>query len=435
MHWMKPSHAAGRALRSAVLLAAIAPSYGWAAFDPPFIVAVGHGAENPQVALDAEGDALMVWTCRDIQGNLRVQARARPAAGGLGPVQTLSAVGYSAIDPQIAVDADGDALIVWTRLASPQPASQIQLRTRSKTGALGPIQSIGTAAWSAHPRIALDADGDALIVWAHKVGEEPVHYAIRGRTRSAGGALGPILNLSADLHTGNPQVAVAANGDALVVWGQWVVSTAEQSIRARAVSADGVLGPILLLSQPGGRPRAHQVAIDSDGDALVVWERDRGSHPGIEARARSAAGALGPIVTLSSAGAHAYSPQLGFDADGDGLIVWSRQDAGGSSRIQARARSAAGVLGPVQTLTAGHDFDQQVAVDADGDAVVAWVHGTTRRIQARTRSAAGALGPIQTISFQGAYDPRVAVDPDGDAVAVWRRDAGSNDRIGAAVGP
>ena len=41
------------------------------------------------------------------------QARTRSTAGDLGPVATLSAPGASSVD--VASDADGDAVVVWTR--------------------------------------------------------------------------------------------------------------------------------------------------------------------------------------------------------------------------------------------------------------------------------------------------------------------------------
>jgi hypothetical protein len=100
---------------------------------------------------------------------------------------------------------------------------------------------------------------------------------------------------------------------------------------------------------------------------------------------------------------------------------------------------------PVTFSAAGQDaFDPQVAVDGAGDAVAVWSRfdGTDYRIQARTRSAAGVLGPIQTLSGAGqdAIDPQVAVD--GGGLAVWQRSDGTTgcggagcSRIQAAAGP
>lgn len=67
----------------------------------------------------------------------------------------------------------------------------------------------------------------------------------------------------------------------------------------------------------------------------------------------------------------------------------------------------------------------QVGVDADGDAVLAWILNETdgshdfTETQARTRSAAGALSPVQAIR-PGAYDFRLAVNGAGTFASTAR---------------
>ena len=183
------------------------------------------------------------------------------------------------------------------------------------------------------------------------------------------------------------------------------------------------------LSSAGVDAFNQQVAVDADGDAVFTWRNFNFLQ--IEGRARSTAGVLGPIQPLSPAGQPAQSPQVAVDADGNAVFTWTRSD-GTSFRAQARARSATGVLGAVQTLSpAGiNAYTPQVAVDTDGDAVFGWENFGTRRIQARARAAAGALSPIQTLSAAGvgqlADFPKVAVDADGDAVFTWRQYNGGN---------
>jgi hypothetical protein len=143
------------------------------------------------------------------------------------------------------------------------------------------------------------------------------------------------------------------------------------------------------LSAAGQNAIAPQVGVDANGEALVVWGRfdgttQCGGSPGclrIETRARSSAGALSAVQLLSPAGQDATAPQVGIDSTGDGVFTWTRFD-GTKNRIQARTRSAAGALGAVQTVSAaGQDASaSQVAVNANGDARAAWQRfdGTTQ---------------------------------------------------------
>jgi hypothetical protein len=451
-----------RALRPAaallVLIGVLAPASLQASFTAPVDLS-GDGAFEPQVALDAGGDALAVWKGSD-GSFFRVQARARSAAGVLGPLETLSAGGRSAFEPQVAVDADGDALAVWRRRDGIGPCSnfgcfRIQARARSATGTLGAVQTLSPPDQDAiEPQVAVDADGDALVVWRRRDGVGPCSslgcFRVQARARSAAGVLRPVQTLSAaGQDVFRAQVASDMEGDALAVWERL---DGGLRIQARARSAAGTLGPLQTLSAAGQNALDPQVAIDADGDAVVVWRRlDEGAVPGVrvQARARSAAGVLGPVQTLSAAGRSAERPQVAVDADGDALVVWRRGDDGA---VQARARSAPGALAPVQTLSpAGQNaVEPQVATEADGDAVAVWGRrdGTGPcssfgciRIQARTRSAAGALGLVQTLSAAGqdSGQPQVAAAADAKAVAVWRlgppEGQGCCARVQAAAGP
>jgi microcompartment protein CcmK/EutM len=323
-------------------------------------------------------------------GCFRIQARARSAAGNLCGVHTLSDGGRNANDPQVAVDPNGDAVFVWTRYDGTN--NRIQARARSAAGNLSIVQTLSTSGQNAsNPQVAVDDGGRAVFTWERYDGAE---WRAQTRARSAAG-----LFLSA----------------------------------------------VQTLSDAGESALFPQVAVDADGDAVFTWRRLDGS--GLfccfraQARARSTAGTLSAVQTLSSGGRDAFDPHVAVDPDGNAVFTWTRSD-GANIRIQAKARSAAGALSPVQYLSeAGQDAQgPRVGVDADGDAVFTWARsdGTNLRVQARKRSANGALSrPVQTLSSAGqdAKAAQVAVDTTGDAVATWRRSDGANLRVQGVAGP
>jgi hypothetical protein len=455
-----------------LLIALLAPASSDAAFTAPFFYSpAARSVSTHDLALDADGDAVAVWERFD-GANERIEARARSKAGVLGTVQTLSLAGQDAQSPRVAVDATGDAVVVWSRPDGIGPCSsdgcvRTQVRTRSVGGVLGPVLTLSPAGQNVFEfDVAVDADGDAVVVWNRSDGSSAsCCRRIQARSLSAGGALGPVQVLTAaGQHADSPGVAVDADGDAVAVWTRF--DGVGVRVYARARSAGGALGPVLIISKrnsdhpfaPGLNP---EVAIDAAGDAVVVWQRSDGTGPcgavgcpKIEARARSAAGVLTSVQILSNTTRGGSSPQVAVDGDGDALAVWEHFDAttdcsGGScERIQARHRAAAGGLGAVLNLSpAGQDsFFPQVGMDADGDAVAVWQReGTSNRIQARRRTAAGALGLVQTLDTVGQFSttPQVAVAASGVALASWERvdDLGqcfggsSCNRVEAAKGP
>jgi hypothetical protein len=410
-----------------------------AQFSAPFpLTQAGPGETESRVAIDPQGNAVVVW--RHFDGiRYWVQARSRSAAGLLGPVQNLSSAGQEGLYPFVGIAANGEAVISW--YLSNGTSFYVQVRARSASGILRPIQTLLRADHKAFPSpIGVDADGNALIAWWGLAG---TNYRVAVRARSATGVLSPIQTLSqAGLDAFAPRVAVSANGSALITW--FVGTGTNYSVQARSRSANGVLGRIQTLSN-SGQDASPELAIDPAGNAVVAWTSISGTNttPQVKARFRAAAGMLGPILTLSQAGAYAQNPQVAIGANGDAVITWNSYD-GKNTRVQAVTRSAAGVLGAPLTLSeAGYDaLLPQVAVDGDGNALVTWTRrfkeGTWNwRVEARTLSPAGVLGPVMALSEAGkdAYGNPVAINANGDTIVTWYSSDGMTSQVMGAATP
>jgi hypothetical protein len=89
------------ALLSLTLGAAIAPTTAFADFGPAFAVSRPIATCFPEVAIDADGDAVFAWQSFDTERRtFRVEARRRGNAGS----------------PRIAMNARGDAVISWCQV-------------------------------------------------------------------------------------------------------------------------------------------------------------------------------------------------------------------------------------------------------------------------------------------------------------------------------
>lgn len=393
----------------------------------------GANADMHQLAIDSDGDALIVWRRPD-GSNERVEARARDADGTLGPTEAMSGLGYNARNPQVAIDDSGNALVVWSRLDGSN--FRFEARARSASGALGPIEILLDAEQSAaSARVAMDPDGNAVVVWSNWVG---ANRRVQARARSASGALGAIRTLSAKGQDAiTPQVAMDPSGNAVVVWLRF--DGAHYRVQARARSASGQLSATKTLSAANQTAGTPQLAVDLGGNTVVVWHRFDGVSNRVQARVRKLSGKITPTRSLSAAGHNALSAQVGVDAAGNALVVWYAFD-GADVVVQARERTAAGALSTIQTLSdPGQDpGPAQVVVDADGNGVVAWhrFEGGNLRAQARTRMPDGTLSPVENLSPVGvnvSY-PELAGNLAGNVVAVWVR-SGPFTRIQAEAGP
>jgi hypothetical protein len=187
--------------------------------------------------------------------------------------------------------------------------------------------------------------------------------------------------------------------------------------------------------QLGLKAETPATAVDADGDSFYVWRR---SDNVIQGRARTA-GRLGPLMTLSKVdiGLPAVEmPAVAANSRGDSLYAWlTTNPAKTNYLIQGRYRTAAGTLGPLQTLVSepvieGEIIEVDVSLDADGDGVVMYQQESLNDgaiVLARQRSATGKMGVTKRISAGGidseVFDPEVEMDGGGEAVFVWQQDS------------
>lgn len=404
---------------------------------------VGETANSPRVAAGPDGNAIFAWVSHTVVedcsatrfGSTAVQTRARSATGALSPIQAGDNLSHS---PDVGMAASGNAMFTWATPGASGYPDLIKGVARAASGAMGTVQTLGSGAY---PRVAVDANGHSVFSWG-------VYGGIQARSRSASGALTAmqivVTTYGAQSITGEHDMAVDAHRNAVFVWaGDDETGTSRISTRTRL--ANGTLSAVQRLSAAGGDATDPRLAVDPDGNAVFVWQRWDGVYWRVQARARSAGGALSAVHTLSAPDQDAGAPAVAVDASGRALFAWSRFD-GAHWRVQSRPRSATGVLGATETLSpAGQDAGTpslvpshadgapQVAVDARGRAAFVWSRfdGANWRIQARARSSTGVLRAVDTLSGAGqdARAPRVVVDAIGGTVFAWSRCDGATWRV------
>ena len=204
-----------RATRRGIAVFGIALALGLAAASPaaanPWTAAAnvseeGQSAYGPKVAVDATGEAAVVWT-RYNGSNDVVQAALKPAGEPWGKPATLSEAGQEASEPQVAVDAAGDAIAVWTRYNGSNDVVQAAVKPAGE--AWEKAATLSEAGQNAsEPQVAVDPAGDATIVWRRFDG---THYIVQSAVRPAGSSWEAPASLSeAGQDASEPHVGVDA---------------------------------------------------------------------------------------------------------------------------------------------------------------------------------------------------------------------------------
>jgi PKD domain len=401
---------------------------------PQTVSQPGQDAGQQQVAFDQSGDATAVWQSAG-GPNPVIMAAERPASGAFSAPQTLSDPSAYAMSPDVAGDAQGDAVAVW--LHSDGANMRVQAAYRPAGGSFGAPQTLSAAGYGARePHVAINGAGEAVIVWSLASG---LTEKVQASSAAPGGTFGEPTDLTPFTTAASvPQVALDSHGDAIAVWDG--SDGANIRIEDALRPAGGSFGAPQLLSPAGYNADTPQVAFDSAGDALAVWRFDGSPASTIQGDYRPAGGEFAAPQTVSTPSPQpAQAPQAAFDGQGDGVVAWQQSD-GAELRVDASVRSpgGAGTFAAPGTLDPGGQeaYEPRIAGDGLSGTIVSWktFNGITSSAQAAVRPAGGSFAPATTVSPAGPQEgtPAVGIDAQGNGIAVFSRSNGPNYLLEAA---
>ncbi|HEX8103636.1 MAG TPA: hypothetical protein VF533_13555 [Solirubrobacteraceae bacterium] len=302
---------------------------------------------RPDVAVGATGVVTAVWTDYDTAlGKPVVRARQRAGVNPLRPLQTVGP--YQDGDPQVTADPAGNATIAW--LGWDSWFNVVKTRRLSGTGTFGAEATLTSAGANAFGvQVAAAPSGRATLAWVRSDGS---NLRVESRWRDPDGTAGPVAALSAaggDAFL--PQLAGDQDGDMTFTWQRDNGVDVLAQTRSRV---GGVLTAVQTLSAAGHDVSKPQVDVSPTGDARFTWNRFNGSFDVVQTRRRSAAGTLGVLTNASTTGSDAIEQQVAVDANGNAVLVWNRQgelhDPANPPHLQLRAVSAGGTVGATQNL-------------------------------------------------------------------------------------
>lgn len=409
-------------------LGAASSAYGSVVWQKPEVLAGSSfsSGSRPQSAVDSTGDAFAVWSRRPVSGAaMAVEAATRPAGARWQPPVRLSPAGESSESPQLATTPQGEVIAAW--VSSSGSEKRVEVATdRPSAGWSSPLTlSAQDGKFGGAHAVAVSPLGEATVVWFRE--ETSGEGVIEAATRSAGTEAWQVPVVLSAGH-GAPQVAIDAEGEALAVWQK---NTTCDTIESTVKPALGSWQTPVTLSGTGVCAGGPRVAIDPRGDAAVTWEdRVGGEHTVVQADSRPAGtGGWQQVVPLSSVTGDAAEARVAISEMGEAIAVWERQESSGMQAIEAAAGQAStGLWQPPAVLSLGGtpavgEFPA-IAMDPAGEATVAWdqSNGTSYIVEAEVRAGPCASWqssvPLSS-SGQNSYLPSVALFPQGGGLAVW----------------
>ena len=382
----------------------------------------------------------------------------------------------------VAIDHDGDFVVVWTSYGQDDPSDPsgagvfFRLYDRNNNPLTGEtLVNVTTTDNQKNPSVAMDADGDFTIVWQSEGQDADGSSGVFARRFNAvGQPLGGEMSVHSETinQQFHPDIAMDDDGNFVVVWG----SSGQQfsyfnDVHGQRFNYLGQrLGSQFLVNTantaglPGFEVGA-SVAMDPAGNFVVAWDQIVAQQNGqitdsqIMAQLFDAAGAPVGAAFVADTGAGAggadtervaRNPQLATDESGNFAMVWESFNGldydvffqtftlDTTADPPAVAPLASGPVN--QLVFGGHQVNPSVAIDADGDFAVVW-NGAGGTIDALTPNGQ-SVGDVDdngifirkldaTASFitsqtrvnmtQGGIQefPTIAIEPDGDMIVVW----------------
>jgi len=388
----------------------------------------------PAVAMDADGDFVVAWTSDGQDTSYGgVYAQRYDAAGvAQGPeFRVNSFITLSQLSPTVAMDTDGDFVVAWSGNGLGDNLGIFARRFDAAGTAQGAeflVNSFTTGNQTA-PAVAMDADGDFVVAWSGS-GADDTSGVLARRYDAAGAAQGTEFLVNTYTTDGqlNPTVAMDAEGNFVVAWQSFGQDTSSYGVYAQRYNAVAVAQDteFRVNTFTERRQLLPAVAMDADGDFVVAWQSylQTGNFDDVFAQRYDAAGAKQGTefqVNTFIASSQAF-PAVAMDADGDFLVVWTDYYGldGSSKGVFAQRYDAAGAPQGsefhVNAFTTGNQIAPAVAMDPDGDFVVAW------QSYLQDYSSYGIFAQ----RYDGAERIVADFDGDGNADTLWRNTSTGN---------
>jgi hypothetical protein len=273
-----------------------------------------HVGYLPEVAIDAGGNAIAVWDQVDV-----IWARRFVPGTGWGTAVPLG----DGVNPWIAVDPSGNGLAIWMR---PDDGEPFRFSLWSSHYVAGGSWSAAVAIETddAGPatrvRAAMDDAGNAIAVWHEYDGTRSSVWANR---YVAGTGWGTAEKLeTVDGHAGDPEVDVDPAGNAIAVWEQ--SDGTRLNVVARRFEPATGWGAATVLNGGDVGGFSPVVAMDAAGEAIAVWPQFDATRNLWASRFVPGSGWDTPVRIDAASSGDSLFTQIAMNADGDAVVVWER---------------------------------------------------------------------------------------------------------------
>ncbi|MBI5635245.1 MAG: DUF1565 domain-containing protein [Nitrospirae bacterium] len=356
----------------------------------------------------------------------------------------ISPNGTEAVMPRITAGANGAVVSVWEqfdgtrwRIFKGEFRNNLWMYPSSLTDALSPAGSN-----AANAKAVMNSNGNTIVVWEQWDGANWQIFKGEFRSNKWTKPTKLTANISPNgSNAVNANVAMDNKGNAIIVWEQWDGANWQifkSEYRGGVWKRPGLLSANM---SPNGTDAANpQVAMDNNGNAIIVWEQWDGANWQIFKNEYRGGVWKKPgklSLNISPDGTDAVNPQVAMNSIGGALIAWQQKDGANwqifKSEFRNNAWSHPASLSDNVSPNGTDAINPRAAMDGSGNALIAWQQQDSANWQIfKSEFRGGSWAHPSTLSnnispdSSDAANPQVAMDNSGNALAVWEQKDGAN---------
>ena len=392
-------------LKLVALVLSVAVSLQAITWTPTTSPSQGQNSDNPSLAMDGNGNTLVLWTTGVSGGNNCIGSAYLPAGSTTWIDLRFPAMGSDFLATPLAMNASGLAVGAWEDAMNHLVGAGIYNSSMASWIAFHTFNNaIDTA-------VAINDNGLAIALAGTPSGAATaIDAAIYN------GAWSSIPTIAGLNSPNNVEVKVDNSGFAIAIWdgisgGTRVIQTSTYN------STTGMWGAVQDISTPGQMSSIPSLAINvSSGTAIAGWSNGTLTQAQVAFYNGSTWSSPINIPGMSSG-----FPLVGMDGQGNAIVSWLQQVGANTVLQVACLPFGSASWGPVITISdpSTNVFLNDLSVNAYGDVAIVWEVGQTIYGSAISGGTNLATAPA-LLASPNFVIPSVVVGPQGQVTAAWR---------------
>lgn len=379
----------------------------------------------PVVDMDRHGNAHAVWVQSDGTYFRTLACRYIVGYGWTTPV-VISSFNGNANFPKVVSDDQGNALAVWLQGTSTYTSIYSCYFKAGEGWGLDEAVETGDDGNAGNPSIAMDASGNAIAVWHQNDGLTNNIYS-NIYTPGTGWASAELIATDNSGQAYSPQIAMNPSGEAIATWRE--SDGIEMNAMANIYLPGTGWGSETIIDSGTSSVNVPYPAIDSDGNAVTVWQQSDGTNQQLFAN-RFTPGlgwGIDGIISDTTLNTVQY-PQVEYLGSGDMIAAWAQYD-GTRYNLYYSIGSSSGWT----TAVLAEDVDEpiwepEMVADGLGKARMIWTQYEGNFMSAASARYSTGEGWVDHQILEqnpgGVQAPEIAISSNGDAIGVWYQSDG-----------